>query len=227
MRFSAPASSSGHCGTERMASVAVNPGATGVTADPFLSPPRRDVAGERADSGFRGGIRRARGLALERRRRGHVDDRPAAATEHFGDGVFHGGHVSAQVHRHHAVPHVEIDIDHIGVGADRAHVGTDIEQQLDAVESTLRRVDQVCNRRGVSQVEADVSRGAARRHDPRAVCAARVHGDVADDRPGSPPRRAERPSRRRSRWRHPPRRQPCPSGREVPCTTLSVPEFRY
>ena len=40
-----------------------------------------------------------------------------------------------QVHRHHAVPHGEFDIDHVGIGTDRAHVGTDVEQQVDSVVS--------------------------------------------------------------------------------------------
>ena len=181
MRFSAPACRSGHCGAERMASVAVNPGATALHRMPSF--PHRDATClvSAADSGFCGGIGRSRGLPLEGCRRRHVDDRPAAATQHPRDGVLHRGQVSAEVHRHHAIPGVEVDIHHIGVDADGAHVRAHVEQEIDSAVSGYGGVDQGGNRSGIRQIEGEVCRCPARRDDARGGLPRGVDGDVADD----------------------------------------------
>ena len=161
------------------------PGCYCVTTDSVLAPPGRDVSGERADPRFRGGVRGSRSFALKRRGRRHVDDRTAAATQHCRDGVLHRRQVAPQADCHDPVPHLEIDVDDVGVGAQRPHVGPDVEQQVDSAVHRCGVVNQPGHRLGVRQVEMNLVRRAACSDDARRRLHGGIIGDVADDYPAA------------------------------------------
>ena len=183
----------------------------GVAADAVLAPPGGDMSCQRADSGLGGGVGRAGRFTLEGGRRGHVDDGAAATGEHLRDGVLHRGDVAAQIHRHHAIPHVEVDVDHVGVAPNCAHVGADAEQGVDAAVGIDRGCDEVSHRVGVGEVE-----GARRLPYPHRRRSPRQSvGQPPWRRHRRPPerlrRRVVRRSPRRCQSHHLPRRPPCPA----------------
>ena len=64
---------------------------------------------------------------------------PPPRCQHQRDGRFHRGHISAEVHRHHPVPQIQLDVDDVGVTSERTHVGADVERRVDAAVGRVRR----------------------------------------------------------------------------------------
>ncbi len=99
--------------------------------------------------------------------------------------MLHGGDVAAKTDRHHAIPDVEVDVDNIGVGAQGAHVGTDVEESVDTAIGRFPGPDQPADRIGLGQVEGDGRCRTARRDDAFGGPLRGFFGDVTYDHPAA------------------------------------------
>ena len=101
--------------------------------------------------------------------------------------------IAAQADRHHAVPHVEIDIDHVGVVPERAHVGADVEHAGRPRRKSLQRcVSGWLPTRGRPGRTGHGSHCRPRRRSASAVCraASSATSPTTTRQPSSPSRPA-------------------------------------
>jgi len=119
----------------------------------YFCPTTRRSTASFPDPGLGGRVGRPGGFALECRRRRHVDDHAATSRKKLWDDVFHAGDISAQIHRHHPVPQLKVDVDDIGVGAHGAHVRADVEDGIHTAVGGGGELDQRGDRTGIGEIE--------------------------------------------------------------------------